>query len=395
VDRPPLYGCECLSGSSNLGDNLLKTGMRKAVASVAPQRSRASAGVVIASSLEFRNISYRVGDADILDDISLVVEPGKVACLLGPSGSGKTSLLRLAAGLTDPTGGEIAIDGRVVASAHHAVPPEKRGIGLVFQDYALFPHLTIGENVAFGLRALSKGEAHSQALRMLARVGLEERANQYPTVLSGGEQQRVALARALAPRPGILLMDEPFSGLDTRLRDTIREQTLELLRETRSTAIIVTHDAEEALRVADKIALIRGGRLVQQGSAHDLYYNPCDLFTARFFSELNVLPAERRETGLETALGPIKCDVKNPCHVGIRHTDIEIVDYDKDIGVAGRIVSRRFVGVSEILEVRVEGLSAPLQIRLKTGKLSYDVSLVRVKADPKAVMIFEGEENLV
>lgn len=235
---------------------------------------RTSAGVVIASSMSFESIYYSVAGKTILEDVTLDVDPGSVLCLLGPSGSGKTSLLRIAAGLARQNRGCVSIDGRIVDNGKVFVPPENRGVGLVFQDYALFPHLTILQNVEFGLTALSKSEAREQAMLVLSRVGLEDRANQYPHILSGGEQQRVALARALAPRPGILLMDEPFSGLDSRLRETVREQSLELLRETRSTAIIVTHDAEEALRVGDQIALIRDGKLIQEGTGHNLYYHP-------------------------------------------------------------------------------------------------------------------------
>ncbi|MEM8652671.1 MAG: ABC transporter ATP-binding protein [Pseudomonadota bacterium] len=216
---------------------------------------RTSAGVVIASSMSFESIYYSVAGKTILEDVTLDVDPGSVLCLLGPSGSGKTSLLRIAAGLARQNRGCVSIDGRIVDNGKVFVPPENRGVGLVFQDYALFPHLTILQNVEFGLTALSKSEAREQAMLVLSRVGLEDRANQYPHILSGGEQQRVALARALAPRPGILLMDEPFSGLDSRLRETVREQSLELLRETRSTAIIVTHDAEEALRVGDQLSI--------------------------------------------------------------------------------------------------------------------------------------------
>src|SRR5690606_35249804 len=161
-------------------------------------------------------------------------------------------------------------------------------IGLVFQDFALFPHLTILDNVRFGLTALSRDEGRREAMIALSRVGLDHYADRYPHVLSGGEQQRVALARAIAPRPAVLLMDEPFSGLDSRLRDSIRAETLEILRHSRATAVIVTHDAEEAMRLGDRIALLRGGLLVQVGTAEELYSRPADMFAAGFFSEINI-----------------------------------------------------------------------------------------------------------
>ena len=352
---------------------------------------RNSTGVVIASSMSFDNISYNAGGSDILKDISLNVEPGEVLCLLGPSGSGKTTLLRIAAGLIEEASGSIKIDGRTIADQKTFIPPDKRGVGLVFQDYALFPHLTILQNVEFGLTALSKTEAKTQAMRILSRVGLSDRASQYPHVLSGGEQQRVALARALAPRPGILLMDEPFSGLDSRLRDSIREQTIELLRETRSTAIIVTHDAEEALRVGDHVALIQDGKLVQYGEAKDLYYRPANLFAAGFFSEINVIPSTSVNGVATTVFGECPCDqaLSDVCCAAIRLADINVKPYDAAFkGVMGRVALRRFIGTSELLEINIENLDEPISVRIKAGELPENVRHVSVNVDPSCVMIF-------
>lgn len=352
---------------------------------------RNSTGVVIASSMSFENISYNTGDKDILKDISLNVEPGEVLCLLGPSGSGKTTLLRIAAGLIEDASGSIKIDGRTIVDEKTFIPPDKRGVGLVFQDYALFPHLTILQNVEFGLTALSKSEAKTQAMRILSRVGLDDRASQYPHVLSGGEQQRVALARALAPRPGILLMDEPFSGLDSRLRDSIREQTIDLLRETRSTAIIVTHDAEEALRVGDHVALIQDGKLVQYGEAKDLYYRPANLFAAGFFSEINVIPSIASNGTAITVFGECPCDatLSETCCAAIRLTDIDVNPYDEALkGVMGRVSLRRFIGTSELLEINIENLDEPISVRIKAGALPEDTGLVSLNVDPKSMMIF-------
>ncbi|MDJ0614457.1 MAG: ABC transporter ATP-binding protein [Rhizobiaceae bacterium] len=352
---------------------------------------RKSAGVSFALGMRLENISYSVDGEKILDDITLEVEPGQVVCLLGPSGSGKTSLLRIAAGLIEGASGKVLIDNRVVADGSSSVPPEKRGVGLVFQDYALFPHLTIGQNVEFGLTAMSRSEARDQAKRVLSRVGLDNRADDYPHVLSGGEQQRVALARALAPRPGILLMDEPFSGLDSRLRDQIRQHSLDLLRETRSTAIIVTHDAEEALRVGDQIALIQDGKLVQQGSGREMYYNPKNLFVAAFFSEINIIPADIGKGVVTTLFGQQAFDEDNGAEAfaAIRQSDINIAGYVKgDPGLPGRIVSRRFLGTSELLNVAVEGLNEPLQVRVKPGILQRDETDVLLSVDPDLMMIF-------
>jgi len=220
------------------------------------------------------------------------------------------------------------------------------------------------------------------------------RPNQYPTVLSGGEQQRIALARALAPRPSILLMDEPFSGLDSRLRDVVREQTIELLRETRSTTIIVTHDAEEALRVGDHIALIRDGKLVQAGTGHDLYYKPNGLFAASFFSEINVIPAKLGSGKAETVFGAIKTNLNGSkkASVAIRHTDLEVKPYIQGKkGCVGRVFARQFIGRSELLDIHIEGLDTPVQARVRAGALPQELDLVLVSVNPDLMMIFGSE----
>ena len=212
-------------------------------------------------------------------------------------------MLRIAAGIEKPSAGRVLLNELEVAGPDRFVPPEKRSVGLMFQDFALFPHLTIAANVAFGLKSLGKDEAQRQAMAALGRVGLARYADEYPHVLSGGEQQRVALARAIAPRPAVLLMDEPFSGLDVQLRDSMQEETLALLRETRTTCIIVTHHPEEAMRLGDRIAVMRGGRLVQEGAGEDLYRHPADLFVARLFSEINEITASVDGTRVVCALG--------------------------------------------------------------------------------------------
>ena len=192
--------------------------------------------------------------------------------------------------------------------------PEKRGIGLVFQDYALFPHLTILENVKFGLSALPGKEADEQARRTLSRVGLLRFEKSYPHQLSGGEQQRVALSRALAPRPGILLMDEPFSGLDSRLRDAIREQTIELLRDTRSTVVIVTHDPEEAMYLADRIAVMDQGNLRQVGTPDEIYLEPANAFVAAFFGDVNRFAGQVSGGRVDIPLGPVPTNGPRSAH---------------------------------------------------------------------------------
>ncbi|HYD15109.1 MAG TPA: ABC transporter ATP-binding protein, partial [Hyphomicrobium sp.] len=202
---------------------------------------RARAGATFAAKVTFDAVDKVYGERAALDGFSLEIAPGEVVCLLGPSGCGKTTLLRVAAGIERPTGGRILINDLEVAGPSRFMQPEDRGVGLMFQDFALFPHLTILDNVAFGLKALPREDAKREALLILSRVGLERYADRYPHILSGGQQQRVALARALVPRPSVMLMDEPFSGLDVQLRDSMQEETLSLLRETRATSMIVTH----------------------------------------------------------------------------------------------------------------------------------------------------------
>ncbi len=357
---------------------------------------RNTAGVAIAASLSFDHVSHDFGGAPVLHDVSIRAEPGETLCLLGPSGSGKTTLLRIAAGIEVQSSGSVSINEKVVSQGTVHVPPEMRGVGLVFQDYALFPHLTILENVRFGLKGVERRAADQTARRMLERVGMESHAAMYPQQLSGGEQQRVALARALAPRPGILLMDEPFSGLDARLRDSVREETISLLRDMRATAVIVTHDPEEALRVGDQIALLRDGRLVQAGTGEILYYKPADLFAARFFSELNIFTATVSGGTVPTPFGNLPVpgfadgESIDAC---VRLGDLA-VELPGDLGGSGipsvdaRISQRRFVGIAEIVELFIEGWEEPVRARVRAGWLPQGIRDVRVHVADGAAMFF-------
>lgn len=358
---------------------------------------RNTAGVVIASSLKFQNVSHKYGERQTLNDVSLSINPGEVMCLLGPSGSGKTTLLKMAAGLVLPESGSVLIDQRIVSGNEKFVAPEKRGVGLMFQDFALFPHLSIIKNIQFGLTALGTKERLDHAMRVLDRVGLVSSANLYPHNLSGGEQQRVALARALAPRPGILLMDEPFSGLDARLRENVRDETLNLLRDTRSTVLIVTHDPEEALNVSDRIALMQNGQIEQVGTPAEIYSTPVSLFTARFFSELNILDGVIKDGIADTCLGKVKINspLKQSKHVAIcvRQSDLEVKSVSKKThgknNVLGRVIARRFLGNVEVIDVVIENRDEPLKIRLKVGQLPTSSSLVSVSISDNKAMIFE------
>lgn len=356
--------------------------------------ARRSAAVTFAARLSFEDIRHSYHGKPTIRGVSLTAEPGEVLCLLGPSGSGKTTLLRIAAGIEAQTSGRLLINDSEVAGPDVFLPPEKRGIGLMFQDFALFPHMTILKNVQFGLTALPAKEAVAEAMAALERVGLARYAQSYPHVLSGGEQQRVALARALAPRPGVLLMDEPFSGLDSRLKDTIRADTLTILRETRATAIVVTHDAEEAMRMADRIALLRDGLLVQVGTADELYRNPCDLFTAAFFSEINEFSAIVRNGGVETPLGTVPADGKSdgaPVSAAVRLSCVDV--REQGGAIPARILSRRFLGVVEMLSLAIPGCDHPIRARIRADILKPGLRDVTVNVKPDDILVFEKERQ--
>ncbi len=252
--------------------------------------------------LEIKSLVRSFGGRKVVDDVSLSVMPGQVTCLLGPSGCGKSTTLRLIAGVEMQDSGSIYVDGQLVCDTVTRVPPEARSIGLMFQDFALFPHLTVAGNVAFGLRG-PKAEMRARVEELLRKVGMTRHIDAYPHQLSGGEQQRVALARALAPRPRIMLMDEPFSGLDDRLRDDIRDETLDVLKGEGASVLLVTHEPGEAMRMADEIALMRDGKIVQRGAPYNIYNAPVDRDAAGFFSDINVIQGKVEGALTTTAFG--------------------------------------------------------------------------------------------
>jgi iron(III) transport system ATP-binding protein len=339
-------------------------------------------------------VERRYGASLALAGLSLDIAPAEVVCLLGPSGCGKTTLLRVAAGIERPTAGRVLINDQEVAGPDRFVAPEKRNVGLMFQDFALFPHLTILANVAFGLRSLPREDARREALAVLARVGLERYANDYPHILSGGEQQRVALARAIVPRPAVMLMDEPFSGLDVQLRERLQEETIGLLRETRATCLIVTHAPAEAIRLGDRIAVMRAGRLIQAGKAEALYRNPADLFVARLFSEINEIPLSVEGGALRTPIGTFAVpglDEGDAAILCIRRRSIRVGPAGK--GLPGRVLQARFQGDLAVLEIAAQGFERPLQTLVRESEVPESGREVGLTVDPESVLVFPAERQ--
>ncbi|OIP83663.1 MAG: Fe3+/spermidine/putrescine ABC transporter ATP-binding protein [Rhodobacterales bacterium CG2_30_65_12] len=316
--------------------------------------------------LELRNITRAFGGRAVVRDVSLSVMPGQVTCLLGPSGCGKSTTLRIIAGVERPDAGEIRMDGQSIVGPGSFVPPERRGTGLMFQDFALFPHLSVFDNVAFGLTG-SRTEKRIRVRELLEKVGLVRYVDSFPHEISGGEQQRVALARALAPRPRIMLMDEPFSGLDNRLRDGIRDETLSILKDEGTAVLLVTHEPEEAMRMADEIALMRRGGIVQQGAPYNVYNAPIDREAAAFFSDINVITGKVQGLLTETAFGKFMAPGQPDgaqVEIVIRPQHLKI-DFDRgghgpapspEAGAWARgIVERaRFIGKESLVEFRME-----------------------------------------
>jgi iron(III) transport system ATP-binding protein len=346
--------------------------------------SRGRTPATIAARLTYEHVTHRYGDVTAVRDFNLDIEPGEIVCLLGRSGCGKTTLLRLAAGVEEPSEGRILINDQEVSGPSRFLPPEKRNVGLMFQDFALFPHLTNLQNVMFGLKALPKADAEREARAALRRVGLREYADAYPHMLSGGEQQRVALARAV-------VMDEPFSGLDRRLRDDVRDETLHVLRESRVTTVIVTHDPEEALRMGDRVAVMHAGRLVQVDTPENIYRHSADLFVARFFCELNELEGVVSSGMAETAVGRFAAagfEDGAKVVVAIRPQALRLRQPGSSYGVPGRVQHRQFLGYVDLVEVAVEGLDRPLRgrvLRDAPGAVNAEIS---VDFDVAEVLVF-------
>jgi iron(III) transport system ATP-binding protein len=292
------------------------------------------------------------GDVRAVAGVDVEVHDGELFAVLGPSGSGKTTLLRLVAGFERPDAGQVQIGDELVAGPGRWIPVERRRVGMVFQDYALFPHLSVEGNIAFGLTRAERGRARSA----LELVGLQHKAGRYPHELSGGERQRVALARALAPEPKLVLLDEPFSNLDATLRAGLRREVDLILREAGATAILVTHDQEEALSLADRLAVMRDGRLVQVGSPKDVYARPADRWTAQFVGEVNVLAGVRRGDAVETEIGFFDLPARTARGAGTVHVAVRPEQLELRAHLQGNaeVTAREFRGHDVLYRLRHE-----------------------------------------
>ncbi|MBI5119694.1 MAG: ABC transporter ATP-binding protein [Rhodospirillales bacterium] len=345
----------------------------------------------VKEGLLLENVVLGFGGRRVVDDVSLTVEPGELVCLLGPSGCGKTSTLRLAAGLEKPDKGLIFLNGRLVSGDGTHLPPESRHVGFLFQDYALFPHLNVLGNVAFGLDDLPARDRSRQALDKLEQVGMLSYADAWPHQLSGGQQQRVALARALAPNPSLMLLDEPFSGLDKRLRDLVRDETLHVLKSSRVSTLMVTHDPEEAMFMADRIAVMKEGRIVQCDTPVNLYSRPADPFVASFFGEVNSVEAKVRAGRIETCLGSF--DARN----FIDGAKVELLIRPEAVNVLpdpdGKavVLASRLLGRTSLIHLKVEnpgGTPVHLHARLASRLLPPENSRASLELDSSQIFLF-------
>ena len=339
------------------------------------------------TALSFSGVNHAYGRNPVLRDFTLAMEPGAIVALLGASGSGKTTALRVAAGLEVPQSGQVHIAGRCVSAPGVFVAPENRDVGLLFQDLALFPHLDVEDNVAFGLKQ-SGATRRTRVSELLALVGLTGMGRLYPHQLSGGQQQRVALARALAPGPGILLLDEPFSSLDVVLRQQVRSEMIGLLKAVGTAVLFVTHDPEEALYVADRVAVMARGAIVQDATPDAIWFSPANRFVAEFFGDTNVLPATARAGRVETPFGPIDARTlpDGPADLVIRAAGLRLGQGD---GPRAVVRSSRILG--HTAQVELAPLAAGVTRLVARTPISEkpDVgATVTLSLDPRMTFVF-------
>lgn len=344
--------------------------------------------------LVLENISFSKSNKQIVRNASFNVSRNEIVCLLGPSGCGKTSLLRLIAGLEDPDGGLIKIDSVTVSSSERTLSPHRREIGFLFQDFALFPHLTVAENISFGLGGKTKREKKTCVGSLLEQIQMSDQAGKYPHQLSGGEQQRVALARARAPEPKLLLLDEPFSGLDSGLRKKLREETREVLRAAGASAIIVTHDPEEAMALADRIILMKDGKIIQNGTPSEIYHHPANSFVAQFLHDINSIKGQVVGGRIKTRLGEFegsKFADGSEVEVLVRPESIKIHPSSKS-QYPVHICDVRDTGNSCLYRLGIGNPQKPhshINVRHRGSRSFVTGEAISVEIDQKEVLVFE------
>ena len=340
--------------------------------------------------LSVEHLCHAFGSRRVLEDVAFQLSPGEVHCLVGPSGCGKTTILRLIAGLEPVQGGRILVNGTILAEPGYGVPPENRRIGLMFQDFALFPHLRIVDNVSFGLKTMDAAARLHRAHELLAQLELAGHTQAYPHMLSGGEQQRVALARALAPRPQLMLLDEPFSSLDATLREQVRDETIALLRAEGTPVLMVTHDAEEAVRVADRIHVMQEGRILQSGTPAALYSRPANPFVAGFFGPPNRFKGWVLAGEVSTPLGPMSANEHadgTAVDVLIRPEALHPTKTTADDRPSFEVHRIRDLGTNRVLELKLP--DGPLLTVRMTSYADFEAGdTVTVDVDPAQVHIY-------
>ncbi len=348
--------------------------------------------------LHIQNLNKRFGNNGetviAADSVTFDVSEGEVLALLGPSGCGKTTTLRMIAGFEQPDSGTIAVDGNLFNDDKNFIRPEKRDIGVVFQDLALFPHLDVIGNVMFGLRHLDRSSAHKRAMEMIQMVGLGDLPHRKPEELSGGQQQRVAVARAMAPAPRLILLDEPFSGLDASLRQSTRQDIRELLQQRGMTAVLVTHDQEEALTFADRITVMRDGRLIQAGYPDEVYFQPRTAFVATFLGQTNLLDVQANGKTAQSALGPLPLNesAQGSTVVSIRPEHLEIGPPHAD-RLQGTVIAREFKGHDLSYTVLADGTTYRIHTHFRCTYRENDA--VSIHATEPAVVVADDRADTV